>query len=112
MARVEQIDMRHSSLRTRHKDIGGRRSGIDNRQFSYNCHVPERRLEPDRRIKPERRSGLDRRIAIDRRSSFKPRRHETKGKDLRSDKDRRIGLERRALPSPIPDDWVFDKGYA
>jgi len=92
MAMVEQIDMRHSSLRTRYRDIGGRRSGIDNRQFSYNCHVPERRLESGRRIKPERRSGLDRRSAMDRRSSFEPRRHETRGKDRRCDKDRRIGL--------------------
>jgi len=82
MARVEQIDMKHSPLGTRYRDIEGRRSGIDNRQFSYNCHVPERRLEPDRRINPERRSGLD----------------------------RRSGLERRALPSPFPDDRGFDKG--
>ena len=37
-------------------DHGGRRSGIDRRQFSYNHHIPERRSEIDRR------SGLDRRL--------------------------------------------------
>jgi hypothetical protein len=36
-------------------DNGGRRLGIDRRQFSYDVHIPERRsLE-------KRRSGLDRR---------------------------------------------------
>lgn len=112
IARVEQIDMRHSPLGTRYRDIVGRRSGVDNRQFSYNCHVPERRLKPDRRTNPKRRSGLDRRSTMDRRSSLEPRRHVTRGKDRRCDKHRRTGLERRALPSPLPDDRVFDKGYA
>ena len=36
-------------------DNGGRRSGIDRRQFSYSGHVPERRSGK------ERRSGRDRR---------------------------------------------------
>lgn len=36
-------------------DNGGRRSGIDRRQFSYSDHVPERRSGK------ERRSGRDRR---------------------------------------------------
>jgi len=35
---------------------GGRRSGIDRRQYSYDFHIPERRSGK------ERRSGLDRRI--------------------------------------------------
>ena len=43
------------------KDNGGRRSGVDRRQFSYNTHISERRSGKDRR------SGLDRR---------KPRRSE------------------------------------
>lgn len=37
-------------------DKGGRRSGIDRRQFSYAIHIPERRSEEDRR------GGLDRRL--------------------------------------------------
>jgi hypothetical protein len=37
------------------QDNGGRRSGIERRQFSYHFHIPERRFK-------ERRSGLDRRI--------------------------------------------------
>jgi len=36
-------------------DSGGRRLGIDRRQFSYDFHIPERRSGK------ERRSGLDRR---------------------------------------------------
>jgi hypothetical protein len=36
-------------------DNGGRRSGIDRRQFSYSEHIPERRDDKDRR------SGVDRR---------------------------------------------------
>jgi len=38
------------------KDNGGRRLGIDRRQFSYTMHIPERRSGK------ERRSGLDRRL--------------------------------------------------
>jgi hypothetical protein len=37
-------------------DNGGRRSGIDRREFSYSEHIPERRSVSDRR------SGIDRRI--------------------------------------------------
>jgi len=36
-------------------DNGGRRLGIDRRQFSYSHHSPERRAGIDRRIFPERR---------------------------------------------------------
>ncbi len=39
------------------QDIGGRRAGIDRRQFSYLMHIPERRSGMDRR------SGVDRRIS-------------------------------------------------
>ena len=37
-------------------DNGGRRSGIERREFSYDQHIPERRSGKDRR------SGLDRRL--------------------------------------------------
>ena len=37
------------------KDNGGRRLGIDRRQYSYAAHIPERRDGQ------ERRSGVDRR---------------------------------------------------
>ena len=36
-------------------DNGGSRSGLNQRNFSYAVHIPERRLDRDRR------SGLDRR---------------------------------------------------
>ncbi|NNK84749.1 MAG: hypothetical protein HKO91_04265 [Desulfobacterales bacterium] len=35
-------------------DTGGRRSGIERRQFTYAGHIPERRVE-------DRRSGVERR---------------------------------------------------
>ena len=37
-------------------DNGGRRSGIERRQFSYDFHIPERRSGK------ERRNGNDRRL--------------------------------------------------
>lgn len=37
-------------------DNGGRRSGVDRRQFSYTAHIPERISGK------ERRSGVDRRL--------------------------------------------------
>ena len=36
-------------------DHGGRRLGIERRQFEYSHYFPERRLGQDRRIIPERR---------------------------------------------------------
>ena len=36
-------------------DKGGRRLGIDRRQFTYSYHTPERRVGFDRRNIPERR---------------------------------------------------------
>ena len=62
-------------------DNGGRRSGVDRRQFSYSGHIPERRSGL------ERRSGRDRRSGKDRRS----------GRDRRKGADRRSGTERRIL---------------
>ena len=46
-------------------DNGGKRSGVDRRQFSYSSHIPERRSNKDRR------GGFDRRKARD--SNFKGR---------------------------------------
>jgi hypothetical protein len=37
-------------------DNGGRRSGIERREFNYDEYIPERRTDCDRR------SGLDRRL--------------------------------------------------
>ena len=48
-------------------DTGGRRSGIDRRQFSYSYHIPEKRSSKDRRNGIDRRSGLDQRSGIARR---------------------------------------------
>ena len=36
-------------------DNGGRRLGIERRQFEYSYYIPERRLGLERRIIPERR---------------------------------------------------------
>ena len=36
-------------------DHGGRRLGIERRQFDYSHYFPERRLDQDRRVVPERR---------------------------------------------------------
>jgi hypothetical protein len=36
-------------------DNGGRRLGIERRQFEYSYYIPERRLGLERRILPERR---------------------------------------------------------
>lgn len=49
-------------------DNGGRRSGIERRQFLYSSYVPERRLGGDRRAVSDRRKqnqcfkGRDRRF--------------------------------------------------
>jgi len=59
-----------SSCESNLKDNGGRRSGIDRRQYSYSTHIPERRKE-DRRIEKERRIGKDRRCGKDRRKDWK-----------------------------------------
>lgn len=43
-------------------DNGGRRLGIDRRQFSYTAHIPERRKSKDRRRGEDRRSDIERRL--------------------------------------------------
>jgi len=68
-------------------DYGGRRSGIDRRQFSYTEHIPARRSNKDRRSKLDRRNGLDRRTTEDSMKIIK-----IYGK---KNKDRRCFIERR-----------------
>ena len=85
-------------------DRGGRRSGVELRQFSYSDHIPERRSNQDRRCGPDRRSGLDRR-------TFKERRCATDEKgpyqvnsnviDMRNHKDRRKEMRRAAFDKDI-----------
>ncbi len=43
-------------------DSGGRRMGVDRRQFSYLMHVPERRSVTDRRSGIDRRDGKKLRV--------------------------------------------------
>lgn len=69
-------------------DNGGRRLGIDRRQFLYTNHIPDRRLCEDRR------NGLDRRNYINRRKGKVV--IIENGTDLREGKDRRSGSDRRA----------------
>jgi len=78
------------------KDNGGRRLGINGREFSYTNHVPNRRTQEDRRSGVDRRCGLERRQGTDRRSGevilkkvLRP------ANDLREGFDRRSGVERR-----------------
>ena len=69
-------------------DNGGRRLGIDRRQFLYTNHIPDRRLGEDRRTGPDRRDHNNRRSG--RMIIIKNR------KDLKEGKDRRRGPERRS----------------
>ena len=63
---------------------GGRRIGIDRRQFSYDAHIPERRCGLDRR------SNIDRRAGQERRSYFTTILDKKSGTDRRRSKDRRV----------------------
>jgi hypothetical protein len=78
-------------------DTGGRRTGIDRRDFSYTNYLPNRRGEENRRSGVDRRSGLERRNDSDRRIGKtilkKIQRLEN---DLREGADRRRDLDRRA----------------
>ena len=40
-------------------DNGGRRLGIERRQFNYSHHYPERRIGDERRNIPERRADVN-----------------------------------------------------
>ena len=78
-------------------DNGGRRLGIDRRQFSYTSHIPNRRLNNDRRVKTDRRGGEERRSGVARREVgdifrmvIKPENDLRKTKDRRNEMDRRV----------------------
>jgi len=80
------------------RDNGGRRSGIDLRQFSYTGHIPERRSGEDRRHESDRRNSSERRADEDRRKA--PSLEIVRGKgskiiDLRSHTERRSSIDRR-----------------
>ena len=77
-------------------DNGGRRLGLDRRQFSYTDHIPNRRLNGDRRGEVDRRSALERRNNGDRRSGEIILKKITRPEnDLREEMDRRSGADRR-----------------
>lgn len=80
------------------RDNGGRRSGIDLRQFSYTGHIPERRSGQERRNGLDRRNGVNRRIVEDRRSgSDAEKRYGEGGKVIEMRHfNRRSGKDRRA----------------
>ncbi len=80
------------------RDNGGRRSGIDLRQFSYTGHIPERRSGEDRRNGTDRRNIRERRAGEDRRKTPQKlvEKKESKIIDLRSHKERRGSINRRA----------------
>ena len=75
-------------------DNGGRRIGVDSREFSYTDHIPDRRTDIERRSGICRRSGQDRRSGKGRRSGEVTKMKISENK--RKGKDRRNGLERRA----------------
>jgi hypothetical protein len=81
---------------------GGRRSGIDRRQMSYDGHIPERRGGKDRRGGLNRRSETDRRNGEERRTFVMHRDDVIArfGLDRRKRSDRRSGEERRELTAP------------
>ena len=79
-----------------HTDNGGRRLGINKREFSYTKHIPNRRTQGDRRSGVDRRTGLERRQGTDRRSGeFISKKIQRPENDLREGIDRRSGFERR-----------------
>jgi hypothetical protein len=68
-------------------DNGGRRLGIDRRQFLYTNHIPDRRLCEDRRNGRDRRDNLDRRSG---KTVLIKNREDSEGADRRSSPDRRL----------------------
>ena len=72
--------MSDSRMEQELRDNGGRRSGVDRRQFLYTDHIPERRVGEDRRSRVDRRCGEDRR----------------NGNDQTVEMNRRSGPDRRA----------------
>ena len=75
-------------------DNGGRRSGVNRRQFSYTEHIPDRRFRKDhRRNDIDRRNGSDQRNGFDRRNGKVV---ELILESMRKGVDRRFVPERRA----------------
>ncbi len=92
-------NVRESHVVVQITDNGGRRSGIDLRQFSYTDHIPERRADQDRRCGLDRRSGLERRTCEDRRCGIDKRTERKGGEkiiEMRKYKERRSSSNRRA----------------
>ncbi len=83
--------MSPSRVEFNNRDKGGRRLGLERRQFSYDQHIPERRCGEDRRSGLDRRSGKDRRTSEDRRNGAE----RAVAKERRSGKNRRSGIDRR-----------------
>ena len=50
-----KVDVENSEDQTPYKDKGGRRIGVDRRNFTYSLHIPERRSRNDRRVNDKRR---------------------------------------------------------
>lgn len=55
---------------TKDKDNGGRRSGVDRRQYSYSSHIPERRSDEDRRDGEDRRENINKKKEKERRAAW------------------------------------------
>jgi hypothetical protein len=68
--RAEAMKIKGADMRLKNEviwplaDHGGRRSGVERRQFSYISHLPERRSGQDRRTGKDRRSAFDRRNSM------------------------------------------------
>ena len=80
------------------RDNGGRRSGIDLRQFSYTGHIPERGSGEDRRQVSDRRNCGERRTGEDRRNAPSQKGMHQRGFqliDMRSHLERRSNIDRR-----------------
>jgi len=84
--------------RNKKERVGDRRAESERREFSYACHIPERRSGDksrttlERRCYRERRSKRERRLGADRRSYSGPER--------RSLKFRRSSIDRRQDSEP------------
>ena len=83
-------------------DNGGRRLGVDRRQFTYTNHIPNGRSGGDRRSRGDRRSGSERRNNGDRRSGeFIFKKIKRPENDLREGIDRRNSLDRRVAYAAV-----------
>ena len=84
-----------SNISVQIDDNGGRRSGMERRNFSYSDHIPERRNGGDRRSGFDRRSLIDRRRKQDRRQESNEVINITDYIEKRKLKNRRVNEERR-----------------